>query len=48
MDDAEILKQLTVSGELVKHLTTKEETALLKVDLQKLRADLIIWIIGTM
>ena len=35
-----ISRQLTTFEELVKHLATKEE-------LQKLRADMILWIIGT-
>jgi hypothetical protein len=33
--------------ELVKHLTTKEDTALLRVDMQKLQVGLVKWIIGT-
>ena len=33
--------------ELVKHLATKEETLLLKIDMQKLRVELVLWIIGT-
>jgi len=35
-----ISRQLTTFEELVKHLATKEE-------LQKLRAEMILWIIGT-
>jgi hypothetical protein len=35
-----ILRQLTIFEELVKHLATKEE-------LQKLRVELILWILGT-
>jgi hypothetical protein len=35
-----IVRQLTTFEELVKHLATKEE-------LQKLRAELILWLIGT-
>ena len=35
-----ILRQLTIFEELVKHLATKEE-------LQKLRVEMILWILGT-
>jgi hypothetical protein len=42
-----IIHQLTTFEELVKHLTTKEETALLKAEFQKFRFGLILWIIGT-
>lgn len=35
-----IVRQLTTFEELVKHLTTKEE-------LQKLRVEMILWIVGT-
>jgi hypothetical protein len=45
--ESNIVRQLTTFEELVKHLTTKEETALLKVDLEKFRTALILWIIGT-
>jgi hypothetical protein len=40
MNEIEITRSLTTFEELVKHLATKEE-------LQKLRAELILWIIGT-
>jgi hypothetical protein len=40
MSETEITRQLTTFEELVKHLATKEE-------LQKLRVELILWIIGT-
>jgi len=40
MNETEITRQLTTFEELVKHLATKEE-------LQKLRVELILWIIGT-
>ena len=35
-----IVRQLTIFEELVKHLATKEE-------LQKLRVEMILWIVGT-
>jgi hypothetical protein len=44
---SEIARQLTTFEELVKHLATKEETLLLKIDMQKLRVELVLWIIGT-
>jgi len=40
INETEITRQLTTFEELVKHLATKEE-------LQKLRVELILWIIGT-
>ena len=40
MNETEITRQLTIFEELAKHLATKEE-------LQKLRVELILWIIGT-
>jgi hypothetical protein len=40
MNETEITRALTTFEELVKHLATKEE-------LQKLRAELVLWIIGT-
>jgi hypothetical protein len=40
MNETELTRQLTTFEELVKHLATKEE-------LQKLRAELILWIITT-
>jgi hypothetical protein len=40
MNEPDIARQLTTFEELVKHLATKEE-------LQKLRVELILWIIGT-
>jgi hypothetical protein len=40
MHDAEMIRQLTVFGELVKHLATKAE-------MEKMRSALILWIIGT-
>lgn len=47
MDTPDITRQLTIFEELVKHLATKEELLLLKIDIQKLRVELILWIIGT-
>jgi hypothetical protein len=47
MNETEITRQLTTFEELVKHLATKEETLLLKIEIQKLRVELILWIIGT-
>jgi hypothetical protein len=44
MDETEITRQLTIFEELAKHRATREDTALLKVDIQKLRAELIFWI----
>jgi Na+/H+ antiporter NhaA len=40
MDETEITRQLTTFEELVKHLATKEE-------LQRMRADLVLWIVVT-
>jgi uncharacterized membrane protein len=39
MDETEITRQLTTFAELVKHLSTKEE-------LQKLRVEMILWMLG--
>jgi hypothetical protein len=54
MNETEITRQLTIFEELAKHLATREDAALLKVDIQsvrtdmqKLRVELILWIIGT-
>jgi hypothetical protein len=47
MSETEITRQLTTFDELVKHLATKEEILLLKIDIQKLRVELVLWIIAT-
>jgi hypothetical protein len=47
MNETELTRQLTTFEELVKHLATKEDLALHKADVQKLRVELILWIIGT-
>jgi hypothetical protein len=54
MNESEITRALDANTraiitfeELVKHLATKEETALLRVDMAKLQVGLIKWIVGT-
>jgi hypothetical protein len=47
MDETEITRQLTTFEELVKHLATKQDLLLLQVDMERLRVELILWIIGT-
>jgi hypothetical protein len=47
MNETEITRQLTIFEELVKHLATKEELVLLRVEMHKMHRQLILWIIGT-
>ena len=47
MNESEITRQLTTFEELVKHLATKEELLLLRVEMHKLHTQLILWIIGS-
>jgi hypothetical protein len=47
MNETEITRELSAFAELVKHLATKEEVLQLRVDVQKIKSDLILWIIGT-
>ena len=47
MNEEELTQQLLAVQELAKHLATREDVLLLKIDIQRLRVELIPWIIGT-